>query len=382
MYGSLRPFLPAGWSSTVVHAVKFMNGENTQQEEETGSSQTPTLTSECCPAPRNGCGIALCYDDRNHTGDPLDYYGMGTTKRCKRQGNSLLPFQIPSLPCFREAVQELSLGLPLWFRHTNWDVVDDTIRDHTLLGRGPLEVNGQSYDIRIRSHGCSLTSDTDIIVIMVDIRKPRRSLKQLCEAHKYIASGKPRPGTILAVAVYRQFWTTLWHGEELAAKNVAANVGALLLTHSLLSAAPPASFLHTMVASHLTAEVIAGEWLQHWRDSHTTRLGAHLRIILWDLPQLSAPAYMLYRNKAGDWGVWTQDAVDEAAVEKQLLPKDNGCRNSHCPPKSNSRQRKLQRRRERALDKLAGKRAAAARTVAKKKRRSLRCVDSDTESES
>ncbi|KAJ7127414.1 hypothetical protein C8R43DRAFT_946974 [Mycena crocata] len=293
--------------------------------------------------------IALCYGDRQHSRDPEDYWGLGSAERTKRGS------------CWSRE------GLPGWFRHTDWSLVDPNVSDHTILGRGPLTVNGQDYIIDMRSQGRgwqSWQNKPDIVVLMLDIRKPRRCLAQLCEAYDYIADGRCGLGAILAVAVYRHFWTVLWEGEIPAARKVASKVGALLLTHSLVAAAPPGWFLQTLVASHLAAEISAREWVQHWEDHHTTRLGARSRIILWDPHGPSTPVYTPYGHRQGDWGLCTQEEADARAIKLRR--------------RSRNLRRKL-RRREHALEKLEGRRQAAARRARMKLQRKLHPVDSETE---
>ncbi|KAJ7082541.1 hypothetical protein C8R43DRAFT_965487 [Mycena crocata] len=281
--------------------------------------------------------IALCYGDRQHSRDPEDYWGLGSAERTKRGS------------CWSRE------GLPGWFRHTDWSLVDPNVSDHTILGRGPLTVNGQDYIIDMRSQGRgwqSWQNKPDIVVLMLDIRKPRRCLAQLCEAYDYIADGRCGLGAILAVAVYRHFWTVLWGGKSLRrGRWPIGKVGALLLTHSLVARGATRLVSATLVATEIDArlrsfwrrEISAREWVQHWEDHHTTRLGARSRIILWDPHGPSTPVYTPYGHRQGDWGLCTQEEADARAIKLR--------RRSRKPEEE-------LRRREHALEKVGGETAS------------------------
>ncbi|KAJ7110385.1 hypothetical protein C8R43DRAFT_962310 [Mycena crocata] len=243
--------------------------------------------------------IALCYGDRQHSRDPEDYWGLGSAERTKRGS------------CWSRE------GLPGWFRHTDWSLVDPNVSDHTILGRGPLTVNGQDYIIDMRSQ-----SPGDV----------SRSFARLTTT------------LLMGGVAWEPYWPspcTGISGQFCGGGNPCGEEGGQ-------QGWGPTVDTHWSPRRH-----------QHWEDHHTTRLGARSRIILWDPHGPSTPVYTPYGHRQGDWGLCTQEEADARAIKLRR--------------RSRNLRRKL-RRREHALEKLEGRRQAAARRARMKLQRKLHPV--------
>ncbi|KAJ7080268.1 hypothetical protein C8R43DRAFT_1143123 [Mycena crocata] len=181
--------------------------------------------------------------------------------------------------------------------------------------------------IRMPDESLQPAAAADILILFFDTRRPHQGLPLICRAHQYLQE-QGLGQRFLIVAAYTQFWSQIPRHEGILAGHVAHQVGALLITHALVNAAPFKSFLlQTIVSSCLMSEAHADHSLNHHVEALSATLPSHpstqpMFTYCWCLGPQCRPTcantelwYVPYIRGPRDWGIRTE----EAAVECHLL---------------------------------------------------------------